>query len=103
MPVVVLTDPKELLTEIESVDDVLIDFYAEWCGPCMRGAPFFESYSNKHPNIKFIKFNIDNLDDDEKYAYDIKTIPLLKRYKKGNHIKSIQGLKPETLTSILAD
>ena len=37
----------------------------------------------------------------KKQAYEIQTIPLLKRYKKGNHINSIQGLRPETLNSIL--
>jgi len=41
---------------------VVIDFYAEWCGPCKKIAPEIEKLSNKYTNIKFCKINVDELD-----------------------------------------
>ena len=101
MPVTDIKCPKSLLNEIEKSNDLIIDFYAEWCGPCMRAAPLFEECSRKNKKCKFIKVNIDCLSDDEKNIYNIQSIPLLKRYKKGKLFKTVQGLSVESLNKLL--
>ena len=38
---------------------VLVDFYADWCGPCKMQAPIIEALSNERPDVKFCKLNVD--------------------------------------------
>ena len=39
---------------------VLIDFYADWCGPCKMLSPIIEEVSEEYPEVKFMKVNVDN-------------------------------------------
>ena len=47
---------KEVL---ESTTPVLVDFYADWCGPCKMQGPIVEQLSEERPDVKFCKLNID--------------------------------------------
>jgi thioredoxin 1 len=59
---------------IPSKGYVLVDFFADWCGPCKAIAPFFNSLKKKYPEVKFLKCNID---DNQEIArkYKIESIP----------------------------
>ena len=61
---------------IEKNGIVMIDFWAEWCGPCKRFAPVFESASAKHPDVVFAK--VDTEEQPELAgAFGIRSIPTL--------------------------
>jgi thioredoxin 1 len=44
-------------TIVEANEIVILDFWAEWCGPCKRFAPIFEKVAEKHPNVVFGKID----------------------------------------------
>jgi thioredoxin 1 len=66
----------------ESKSLVVIDLYADWCGPCRMLAPIFEEVSAEYPDVKFAKLNVD---DEPKLAIAFKaqSIPMLAFVKDG--------------------
>jgi len=69
---------------------VVVDFFAEWCMPCLMIAPVIEELAEKMKDIKFLKINIDdNQELSEKY--EIRSIPCLVIFKKGKEIDRIVG------------
>ena len=57
MSVIELTK-ENFQTVVEESDILLVDFWAQWCGPCRRFAPVFEAAAAKHENITFGKLNV---------------------------------------------
>lgn len=66
----------------ESKTLVVIDLYADWCGPCRMLAPIFEEVAGEYPDVKFAKLNVD---DEPKLAMAFKaqSIPMLAFVKDG--------------------
>ena len=67
---------------IEKSDVILIDFWAEWCGPCRRFGPIFEAASEKYPDLTFAKLDTEN-NQDIAAALEITSIPTLMVVKGG--------------------
>jgi len=63
-------------TTIENNDIVLIDFWAEWCGPCKMFGPIFEKASEKHRDVAFTKCNTEE-EQDLAGHFGIRSIPTL--------------------------
>jgi len=55
---------------------VLVDFYAEWCGPCKKLGPVLDDFAQEHPDIRVVKVNIDE-NSDLVGRYEVKSIPCL--------------------------
>ena len=62
-------------------DKVLVDFYADWCGPCKMISPILEQVE-KEEDVTIVKVNVDDLQD-LAMKYGVMTIPNLKLFEKG--------------------
>ena len=83
--------------DIKSLDIlVLVDFWAEWCGPCKQIGPILEEIANEKENkLKIIKLNIDeNPQTPQKYG--VRGIPTLMLFREGKLIDSKVGSLPKS-------
>ncbi|RLD11689.1 thioredoxin [candidate division KSB1 bacterium] len=79
---------------LENNDIVLIDFWAEWCGPCKMFGPVFEKSSEKHTDIAFTKVDTEQ-DQQLAGAFGIQSIPTLAIFREKILIYKQPGALPE--------
>ena len=75
---------------------VLIDFYADWCGPCKMLSPVIENIASSRDNIKVAKVNVDELNDIAR-SYSVMSIPTLILFKNGTMVDKKIGFMSESL------
>ena len=73
---------------------ILVDFWAEWCGPCKMIAPILEEIASEHEGIKIAKVNVDESPDLAR-RYEIMSIPALIVFENGLPAKNLIGAKPK--------
>lgn len=76
---------------LKSDKPVLIDFYAEWCGPCKLLSPTVEEISNENENVKFVKIDVDK-SEDIAMKYEIMAMPTLVLIQDGEEKDRVVGL-----------
>ncbi len=70
---------------------VLVDFYADWCGPCQRMGPVLEELAAEVPNARIVKVNVDH-SPALAAEYGVEAIPSLKVFKNGEVTDQLVGL-----------
>jgi thioredoxin 1 len=80
---------------LESDMPVLVDFWAEWCGPCKAIGPDVEQIATEYAGkAKVYKLNVDN-DSDIAIKYNVMSIPVLMVFKGGKEVERIVGRVPK--------
>ena len=78
---------------------ILVDFYADWCGPCRAVAPVLEELSNEFSGkLKIVKLNVDE-NEQTSMKYGVQSIPTMILFKSGKEIERIIGALPKSRLS----
>ena len=73
---------------------VLVDFYADWCGPCRMVAPIVEEIAAEHPEYLVVKVNVDE-SPELAQEFEVMSIPMLLVMKGGSVVNQAAGARPK--------
>lgn len=86
---------KNNFEEVKNSDKpVLIDFYADWCGPCRMVAPILHEIAEERPDVIVAKINVDN-EEELAMEFGVYSIPTLVVMKNGEVVKQASGARPK--------
>ncbi|MDD6252206.1 MAG: thioredoxin [Oscillospiraceae bacterium] len=94
MSVIKITRDNFISEVINSDKPVLLDFYADWCGPCKMVAPIIAEIAEERSDIKVGKINVD-AEPELANRFAVSSIPMLAVIKDGKLVNSAVGLRPK--------
>jgi thioredoxin 1 len=88
---------------LKSDEPVLVDFYANWCGPCKMIAPYLEELATEYKGkVKIAKLNVDE-NSDSAMKYGVRSIPTLILFKNGQQESMIVGADPGKIRNLVSE
>lgn len=100
--VIQISELDEYKFIITTNDKVVVDFSAQWCGPCKRIAPLFKELSVHHTDIIFIKVDVDEAPDISTEE-NISAMPTFYAYYNGKRVKTLTGASEEKVANMVRD
>jgi len=90
-----VTDATFQQEVLESEKPIMVDFWAEWCGPCRAVSPILDAIAHEHAEkLDIVKLNVDE-NPNLAMKYQITAIPAFKVFEKGEVVKTVVGAKPK--------
>ncbi len=94
MSVMMITEEHFENEVLHSEKPVLVDFYADWCGPCKMVSPIIDEIAEERDDIKVVKVNVDEQPGiAEQFA--VASIPMIMVFKNGEIFRSAVGARPK--------
>lgn len=95
----------EIITETNfedhiSTGTVVVDFYADWCGPCKALASFLKTAETNYTGMSFFKVNTDD-NEDLTTEFSVKSLPTLVVFKDGKEVDRVVGFSPAAIENLL--
>jgi len=99
-----VTDQNFATEVLASEKPIMVDFWAEWCGPCRAVSPILDAIATEHSDkIDVVKLNVDD-NPETAMKYQVTSIPTMKIFRGGEVVKTVIGAKPKpALESDLAE
>jgi thioredoxin 1 len=90
-----VTDATFQSEVLDSEKTIMVDFWAEWCGPCRAVGPILDQIAAEHSEkLTIVKLNVDD-NPETAMKYGITSIPAMKVYRGGEVVKTVIGAKPK--------
>lgn len=89
----VIANTKEFDDVLASGKKILVDFYADWCGPCKMLAPVLENLANEVSDVEVVKVNVD-ANNELAARYGVMSIPTLIVFENGQKVNQSVGFMP---------
>ncbi len=92
MPVTKITNFQSFQNEVETAENVLVEFEAEWCMPCRAMVSVVEEVAKQHPDVKVVAVDVDG-DGMEPVLqkYGVRTVPTFVHVRGGTSVRSASG------------
>jgi thioredoxin 1 len=89
-----ILETKELFDAEIATGKTVVDFFAEWCGPCKMMEPFFKEASEEVTDVKFAKLNVDDVQE-VAGQFGVTSIPTMIVFENGKEVKRTTGFLPK--------
>ena len=90
-----VTDHNFATEVLASEKPIMVDFWAEWCGPCQAVSPILDQIASEHADkIDVVKINVDD-NPETAMKYQVTSIPTMKIFRGGEVVKTVIGAKPK--------